>query len=179
PRQGAVGDSPDTAAEHAVPLGFTSQWGKGTIRQLRSDTGAPEATADGFRPGQIGYVVRAEHPVLEGYEVGDTVPLLDNGTSNQQYASFTGYSGTLLADTVAPLSGEELGGGLAYRFATPSSVHLLLGNLSVSGYGAPESRWTVEADRIYLNAMDWAMSARQSEIHGTVTSGGVALEGAE
>ncbi len=179
PPQEAFVEFLDTAAEHDVPLVFTSQWGNGTIRHLRSYTGDPETTADGFRPGQIGYLVRAEHPVLDGYEVGDTVPLLDNGTANQQYGVFSGYSGTMLADTVAPLTGEEIGGGLAYRFATPSSVHLLLGNLHVGGYGSPQGRWTVEAERIYLNGLDWAMSARQSEVHGTVTSGGEPLAGAQ
>lgn len=169
----------DAAAEHDLPLVFASQFGSGSIRHLSSYAGDPESVAQGFRPGQMGYVVREAHPIFEGFDIGDTVTLLDNGTLNQQFGVFHGYSGTLLADTVHPSTEEVIGGGLAYRFATPSSVHLLLGNLNAGAYGSPEGRWTIDGTRVYLNALDWALLARQSQIQGTVTGQGEPVAGAE
>lgn len=169
----------DDAAAGDVPVVLPSQFNSGSIRHLSSFTGDPEAVNQSFEPDAMGLEVTAEHPVLEGYQAGELVTTLSNPGSNQQYQAFTGFSGTMLAETAEPATGETFGGGIGYRFATPGSVHLLLGGLAASTYGAPETRWTDHAERIVLNGVGWAMEARQSEVHGTVTGLGEPVEGAE
>ena len=169
----------DDAAAGDVPVVLPSQFNSGSIRHLSSFTGDPESVNQSFEPEAMGLEVTAEHPVLEGYQVGEVVTTLSNPGSNQQYQAFTGYSGTMLAETAEPATGDTFGGGIGFRFATPGSVHLLLGGLAASSYGAPETRWTDNAERIVLNGVGWAMEARQSEVHGTVTGNGDPVEGAE
>jgi hypothetical protein len=162
-----------------VSVIFTSQFGTGVpIRHLHQYTGDPGATDWGFRSEAIAYTVEEEHPILAGYDVGDTVTILQNPGSNQQFHAFSDYSGTTIAGTYAPAVDEHLGDGLAYRFASSQSVHVLLGNLSVGTYGAPNTRWTDDAATIYLNAVAWAIDATQGEVVGEVTSDGEPLEGA-
>src|SRR5699024_5086682 len=112
------------------------------------------------------------HPVFEGYQPGEVITILSDPGTNQQYESFAGYSGTILADTVHPGTGTVYDQGVAYRFASPGSVHLLLGSLAASSYGAPDNAWTFDAERITLNGVAWALVARQSDVHGTVTGNG-------
>ncbi|WP_109474065.1 carboxypeptidase regulatory-like domain-containing protein [Ornithinimicrobium cavernae] len=169
----------DEAAAHDVSLILPSQYGSGSIRTLSKYTGDPESVDSDFEPDAVGYLVGAEHPVLEGYDVGETVTLLTNPGLNQQFQSFAGYSGTALAQTVHPETGTTFDLGLAYDFVTPGSVHLLLGNLGASSYGSPIKAWTTDAERITLNGVAWAMEARQSDVHGTVTGNGGPVEGAE
>lgn len=157
------------AAAHDVPMVFASQFNTGSIDDLQETLGDPAEVDQGFEPDAMGYRVTAEHPMLTGFAVGEDITLLTNPGTNQQYADFTGYSGEVLAQVVAPDTGEVFGDGLAYRFATPSSVHVLLGSLSAGAYGAPDSRWTTDASRVYLGALDWALTATQSEVQGTVT----------
>ena len=168
----------DLAATENIPLILPSQFNAGSIRTLSKFTGNPESVDSDFEPDAAGYLVDVEHPVLEGYQVGETVTLLTNPGGNQQFQSFAGYSGTALARTVHPDSGTTFDLGLAYDFATPGSVHLLLGNLAASSYGSPIKAWTFDAERITLNGVEWALEARQSDVHGTVTGNGGPVAGA-
>ena len=169
----------DEAAAHDVPVVLPSQFNSGAIRHLASYLGDPESVDNDFEPESAGYLVGVEHPVFDGYDVGETVTLLRNPGTNQQFQSFAGYSGTVLADIVHPETGTVFDHGVAYRFASPGSVHLLLSSLGASSYGSPVNRWTFDAERITLNGVAWAMEARQSSVVGTVTDGEVPVEGAE
>src|SRR5699024_5723185 len=72
----------------------------------------------------------------------------------------------------------RIGSAVAYDFRTSNSVHILLSSLKVGAYGTPEDRWTEDAKQIYMNAIDWALSASLGEIYGTVTDDqGNLLEG--
>ena len=55
---------------------------------------------------------------------------------------------------------------------------MLLDSLGASGFGYPGERWSDDAERIYLNAVAWALDAAQGEVYGTVTSGGEPVAGA-
>ncbi|WP_216647492.1 carboxypeptidase regulatory-like domain-containing protein [Bacillus sp. THAF10] len=157
----------DLADSYGVSTIFTSQFAGGTIRDLSSFYGDPASVTQGFSPGHINYTVVEDHPIFAGYEVGDVIRIADNGESNQQWSYFTEYSGTKLADLTHDEKGT-LGDGVAYKFSTANSVHVLLGSLHAGSYGHPNSRWTEDAKRIFVNAVDWAMSASLGEIVGTV-----------
>ncbi|HEX7254833.1 MAG TPA: carboxypeptidase regulatory-like domain-containing protein [Gaiellaceae bacterium] len=159
----------EAAAEANRSLVFAGQNGTGSIRTLRTTFGDPATVTQGFVPNAIYYRPSVEHPIFAGFSVGEQIELIVNAP-NQQYDQFGGYSGETIATVESATA--PLGGGVGFRFATPTSVHLLLGSLAVSSFGSPDARWTENAREIYLNALEWALEAAQAEIHGTVTSGG-------
>lgn len=157
-----------TAAEqHDVSLIFASQWGTSPINRLSTALGDPARMNHSSTPTRIHYRVVTEHPILAGFEVGDEIALFDNGRYDQQYNVFFDYSGELIAEQTKA-DGELLGGGLAYRYPTANSVHLLMGSMSFSTY-TPQTRWTEHTRQIYINAIDWVMTTSLGEIIGTVT----------
>jgi hypothetical protein len=135
-----------------------------------------------FAQREIYYRPTSPHPIFAGFTVGEPIELMRNpvgGTSNQQYEFFLGYTGTTIAKLGAPAKGGDLGDGVAFRFTSPTSVHVLLASLGTSGFGWPGERWSENAERIYLNAVEWAMGAAQGQVFGTVTSGGEPVVGAK
>ncbi|RXI97889.1 PEGA domain-containing protein [Anaerobacillus alkaliphilus] len=156
------------AQENGVSIIFGSQFNGGTIRDLSDFTGNPQNVSWSYVPGHVNVKVVHSHPIFAGF-TSNEIPLLNNGTSNQQYAVYSSYSGT----TIGSLSHNDqgiLGDGIGYEFKSANSVHILLSGLQVGTYGHPESRWTDEAKQLYTNAIDWAISASLGEITGVVTT---------
>jgi protocatechuate 3,4-dioxygenase beta subunit len=171
----------DAAAEADLPVIFVGMQNSGSIRHLTEHYGDPETIRASFElAGPVYYIVDEPHPIFAGIDISEPVEIMHPGdTTNQQYMFFGGYSGTTIADLSAPNRGER-GDGVAYRFVSPSSVHLLLANLMAHGtnFGSPETNWSDAAKQIYLNAVDWAINARQAEVAGVVTGAGEPVAGA-
>ena len=164
-----------------VPLILAGQFNNGSIRVSRTAVGDPVTVTQNFTQGGIYYRPAVEHPIFAGFSVGQPIELMrhpSGGTSNQQYEFFDGYSGTTIAALGAAAKGGDLGGGVAYRFVTPTTVHVLLDSLGAAIYGYPGERWSDNAERINLNAVAWALDAAQGEVYGTVTSEGAPVPGA-
>ena len=171
--------TPRAAAGRSVI--FAGQFGNGSIRTLRTTYNDPTTVTTSFAQQQIYYRPTVAHPIFEGFPVGEPIELMrhpSGGTNNQQYEFFAGYSGTNIAKLGAPAKGGDLGDGVGFRFSSPTSVHVLLASLGAAIYGAPGERWSENAERIYLNAVEWAMEAAQGQVHGTVTSAGQPVSGA-
>ncbi|WP_179298790.1 carboxypeptidase regulatory-like domain-containing protein [Evansella halocellulosilytica] len=159
----------EAADEAETSILFPSQFGSGTIRYLVSTFGDPENVRQGFESQAINVTVEESHPIFSGYHVGDEVEILNNGTSNQQYSVYDNYSGA----TIGSLSHTDkgvIGEGIGYSYRTANSVHILMSGFAASTYGAPETRWTNDAKQLYLNAIDWGISASLGEIRGKVTN---------
>src|SRR5699024_6287826 len=150
-----------------VSMLFGSQFGGGAINDLRDYLNDPESTSQSYAADYVSYEVVEEHPIFKGYNVGDVISILENEDANQQFHVFENYSGTTIADVFHEDEGN-LGDGLAYDFRSSNHVHVLLGSLGVGSYGHPEDRWTDDAKTIYVNAIDWALSASLGEIQGVV-----------
>lgn len=171
----------DAAPQAGVSVILAGQWGNGAIRDARTARNDPSIVEDDFTDDGVGITYRptAEHPIFDGFTVGEPVVLMRHPTgAGQQWEWFGGYSGT----TIAALGDEaagDLGGGVGYKFTSPSSVEVLLDSLMSSIYGRPGERWTPAAEDIYLNAVEWAVGATQAQITGTVTSDGAPVAGAE
>lgn len=161
-----------TAADAAsVPIIAAGQYGGGAFDDLRDTFSDPPTVDWDFTAGAIAYRPAVAHPIFDGFAVGEPIELVrDAAGGNQQYVWFSGYSGTELASLEAPDPGGDglLGDGVAYSFATPTSVHLLLASLGAASYGYPGGEWTDDAEQVYLNAVAWALTASQGEIAGTV-----------
>ncbi|NUO55796.1 MAG: PQQ-binding-like beta-propeller repeat protein, partial [Hamadaea sp.] len=157
----------NAAAAGSVSTIYGGQWGGAAIGALSDVRDDPADVAYDFEPGDIAYVVGKPHPIFAGFPVGEPVVVLSNPGDNQQWLTYSGYSGTTVAD--ARSATADLGNAVGYRFTSATSVEVLLGGLSAGSYGRPGTRWTPAAEQIYLNAVAWAVDARQAAIAGVVT----------
>lgn len=167
----------NTATAQSVSTIYGGQWGGAGIGALSEVRADPAAIAYDFEPTDIAYVASAPHPIFAGFPVGEPVVVLSNPGGNQQWLTYAGYSGTTVAG--AQSAGTGLGDAVGFRFTSSSSVEILLGGLSAGVYGRPGTRWTPAAEQIYLNAVAWAVDARQAAVAGVVTGeGGTPVGGA-
>ncbi|MBB5787017.1 carboxypeptidase regulatory-like domain-containing protein [Jiangella mangrovi] len=174
----AFGQVVDAAAAAGVSVVHAGQWGGYAVGALSALRGDPAAVEYDFVPETVEVVPTAEHPIFAGHPVGEPIPLLVNPGGNQQYLTYSGYSGTTVGTLRSGTDGMGLGDGIGYRFTSGTSVEILLGGLAASSYGRPGDRWTSDAARIYLNAVAWATEARQAQVAGVVTADGSPLDGA-
>ncbi|WP_157987487.1 carboxypeptidase regulatory-like domain-containing protein [Jiangella endophytica] len=173
----AFGEVVAAAEAAGVSVVYAGQWGGYAVGALSGLRGDPADVEYDFVPEAVEYVPSAAHPIFAGYPAGEPIPLLLNPGGNQQYLTYSGYSGTTVASLRAA-DGTALGDAVGYRFTSGSSVEILLGGLAASSYGRPGDRWTEAAADIYLNAVAWATEARQAQVVGTVTAGGEPVGGA-
>lgn len=175
----AFGQAVEAADMAGVSTIIPGQWGGyalGAVSNLRGD---PAAVDWGFVPDGVDYVASRAHPVFAGFSVGEPIELLTNPGQNQQWASYSGWSGETVATVNARNGGANLGESVGYRFTSATSVELLLGGLAAtSPYGYPGERWTANAEQIYLNAVAWAIDATQAELTGVVSGAGQPIAGA-
>ncbi|RSD25429.1 carboxypeptidase regulatory-like domain-containing protein [Mesobacillus subterraneus] len=156
----------DKANARGVSMIFTAMFG-GPIGDLRDAYGDPQALVNSYADKEINLRVDESHPILKGFNEGDEIPFLLNPKGAVQYSVYQNYSGTSLATLTNPVKGE-LGSTIGYKFSSSNSVHILLSALKIGNYGHPNDRWTDHAKAIYLNAIDFALTASQGEIKGTV-----------
>jgi outer membrane protein assembly factor BamB/subtilisin family serine protease len=170
----------DAAAAAGVSAIFGSQFGGEAIGELSRFRGDPSVVDWGFVPPGIDYLPTAAHPIFAGFPVGEPIELITSNLSNnnQQWSSFDGWSGQTIGRVQARADGTDFGGGVGYRFSSPTSVEVLLGSLTANTHGMPGNRWTDNAEQIYLNAVGWAVDATQAEVTGVVTGAGAPLAGA-
>lgn len=179
--QEAFGQAVDAAAAAGVSTIFGSQFGSSyPIPQLSAVRGDPEQAQWGFVSVGVDYVPSVAHPIFAGYPVGEPIELITSNLSNlnQQWGSYSGWSGQSIAHVHGRTDGADLGEAVGYRFTSATSVEVLLGSLSSSSNGSPDERWTADARQIYLNAVAWAIDTTQAQVAGTVTGAGQPLAGA-
>ncbi|MDG4767931.1 S8 family serine peptidase [Solwaraspora sp. WMMD406] len=156
-------DATDAAGTGVIFTDHAYSTGNG-IRQLSRHTGQPVST--GSNTGGTGvaesfYEVTATHPILDGYAVGDRIPL-DTSTQAKWIAWFGDYSGEgrqTLADLGRSDATGIYGGGIGVD-QRPTNRHVLLSTHGVSVTRGPVD-WSPEATEVFLNAVDWA--ARPAE----------------
>ncbi|MGH3681084.1 MAG: carboxypeptidase regulatory-like domain-containing protein, partial [Natronosporangium sp.] len=170
------------AAEQAgVSTIYGGQRGTWPLNQLITLRGDPAETIVDNTTVGLDYLPSAAHPIFAGFPVGEPIPIVDSTSvsGNQRLSAFAGYSGTSIADVLGRTDGEDFGSAVGYRFTSPTSVEILLASLAASGTdGFPGDGWTGQAERIYLNAVGWAVDATQAELAGVVTGNGGPLAGA-
>ncbi|WP_291416507.1 S8 family serine peptidase [Actinophytocola sp.] len=128
------------------------------IKQLSAHTGQPVSvgsSSSGSTSAESYYEVTAEHPLLEGYHVGDHI-VIDNSTQAKWVAWFNEYEGEG-RQTLAGLGRTAdgvLGGGIGVD-ERATNRHVLLSTNGVSATRGPAD-WTPEATDLFLNAIEWA-----------------------
>jgi hypothetical protein len=140
-------------------LVFTGTWGvdEGGIRLLEAfGDGDVTVGGHGYGDGTVGIAGFDDaHPLFAGIE--DPSALL---AEDGYYSALDHYVGPYLADLVVE-DVAETGVSVAYDFRSVESVHLLLSASAVNGLIGPGYGWNAGAERLMLNAIDWAKTVEQ------------------
>lgn len=158
----------NAAEEAEVHLVFADTWGGsyGSIHHLVDYMNDPQELSHDYSSGSVSLRVTEEHPIFDGYEEGDYLTL--NGRSGD-FAWFNQYSGRDLAE----IGSEQLGfvgTGVAYKPVSENSAHLLLSAHTASPWTSPFQGWQQDMQNVFLNSMDYLLSASFGHVTGTVTN---------
>jgi hypothetical protein len=102
------------------------------------------------------YEVTEEHPILEGFEVGDEV-IFDEVTTFKDHAWFEGYADEdegrrVIADAARDDLGVR-GGGIGVD-ERANNRHVLLSMHAASAFVDPTD-WHPDSEQVFLNALNW------------------------
>jgi subtilisin family serine protease len=133
------------------------------LKTLSTFTGHPESfTTSTAGSGQQNlYEVVAEHPILDGFEVGDQI-IHEPDASAAWLAWFDGYTGEgrqVIAE-VGRTGDGLFGHGIAVQ-ERATNRYVLMSIHSSSATRGP-SGWSADSDRIFWNAIDWALQEEAS-----------------
>ena len=112
----------------------------------------PRSIASSYDQGPVFYQVIKEHPILEGYNVGERIYIVEGGDFD--YAWFSKWDGDLIAHIGAEMVGVR-GGGIGVKITEAGTRWVLLAGL------APEvwtnmDHWTDDAKEIFYRSVVWA-----------------------
>ena len=164
----------DAANRAHVPVIWLEQFQRGSIRHLSAYEGDPASVGEARTQGTVEVEILADHPLVAGFSGGERVPIIESGG---EHTWFNGFSGTTVANLVTGTGGTR-GSAIAYRGRTASSVDVLFSSFAASFYtwppvgGAPAELLTPQAERLFHNALNWALDAPPlaAEARGTVRS---------
>lgn len=158
----------EEAKNAEVNLVFADTWGGsyGSIHHLTDFFGDPQELNHNYGTGSVSLRVNKEHPIFEGYEVGDYLEL---NSRNGDFAWFNNYSGRDLAEIGSSDLGF-VGTGVAYKPVSENSAHLLLSSHAASPWLSPFQGWQQDTQNVFLNSMDYLLSANFGHVTGTVTN---------
>jgi uncharacterized repeat protein (TIGR02543 family) len=145
------------ASDNGVGVVFTSSyatdssWG---ISLLEWYSGDPAGQDLDFWSGDVYYNVTQEHPIFDGWDVGDEITIITGGDCD--HAWFWDYSG----DTIAQVGSADLGiRGDAVAVGTyGGSTHVLLASLGPQDW-TNVTDWTDDAKTIFVNALCFAAAS--------------------
>lgn len=136
------------------------------IAHLSQHTGNPSerATGSASRSAELYYQVVEEHPILDGYEVGDQV-VTDTTDDFKVYAYFDGYTGDGRKVIANAGNTEEgvVGGGIGVQ-QRDENRHALLSMHAATVVLSPADNqpqhwvpelWTDDARQLFRNALEW------------------------
>ena len=112
----------------------------------------PRSIGSSFDQGPIFYQVVKEHPILEGYDIGERIYIVEGGDFD--YAWFNKWDGEVIAYIGAELA-DTRGGGIGIKITEAGTRWVLLAGL------APEiwtnmDHWTDDAKEIFYRSVMWA-----------------------
>lgn len=161
----------DAAGTGLVLLDTWSVSGNGIVL-MQTHTGNPPVRDRGFS-GSIPYLyyeVVAEHPVLDGFSVGDEI-IFDDSSGDKDHAWFDGYTGdgtTVLANAARADEGVQ-GQGIAVQ-QRDNNRHVLLSMHAASTFTDP-TNWHEDGAQVFRNALAWV--AGGAEFACNVVDGGL------
>jgi subtilisin family serine protease len=158
PGQGVFLDFLDATDAAGTGVVFLDQWstlGNG-IWLLWQHVGNPATRSTNFSSAipHLFYEVVEEHPILDGFAVGEQI-LFEDSTTFKDHAWFSGYEGE--GRQVIGLAGRGdtgvVGDGIGVQ-ERDNNRHALLSMHAPTAFVAP-SNWSDDAGQIFLNAVSW------------------------
>jgi len=147
----------DAASDNGVGVIFTSSystawpWG---ISLLEWHLGDPVGQSEDYNVGDVYYKVTQEHPIFDGWDVGDEITIITGGDCDHTW--FWGYSGDIIGEVGSADAGIQ---GDAVAVGTYSgSTHVLLSSLGPQDF-TNVAHWTDDAKTIFINAVHFAASS--------------------
>ncbi len=139
--------------------GVTGPWG---ISLLQRYLGHPAGQGHAWEHGDVYYEVTQAHPIFEGWDVGDTITIIDSGDGDHAwFRDYLGYN----AGRVGSQSEGVRGDAVALN-TYGKSLHVLLASLGPQS-DSDVRDWTEDAATILVNTVSFA--ALGSGIEGFVT----------
>jgi hypothetical protein len=144
----------DAASDNGVGVVFTSSysidssWG---ISLLEWYSGGPSGQSEAYGLGDVYYKVTQEHPIFDGWDVGDEITIITGG--DRDHVWFSGYSGNTIAGVGSVDAGMQ---GDAVAVGTyGGSTHVLLASLGPQSC-TDVTAWTDDGKTVFINAVCFA-----------------------
>jgi hypothetical protein len=147
----------DAASDNGVGVVFTSSyptdssWG---ISLLEWYSGGPSGQDEDYASGDVYYEVTQEHPIFDGWNVGDEITIITGGDGD--HAWFWDYSGNTTAEVGS--AGLGIQGDAVAVGTYGGSTHVLLSSLGPQSW-TDVTAWTDDAKTIFVNAVSFAASS--------------------
>jgi subtilisin family serine protease len=154
---------------------FLDNWSAGNgIWLLQVHTGNPATRSTAFNTAipRLFYEVTAEHPVLEGFAVGEQV-VFEETSQFKTHSWFGGYAGDgrMVIGNAGRSDTGVVGPGIGVQQRT-NNRHVLLSLHAVESWVNP-SNWTAGGRQIFMNAVRWTTTGASFECN--LVPGGLVL----
>jgi uncharacterized repeat protein (TIGR02543 family) len=146
----------EAASDSGVGIVFTSSyatdwsWGISLLQQYFGD---PVGQSEDYSWGDVYYKVTQEHPIFDGWDVGDEITIITGG--DWDHAWFWGYSGDVIGEVGA--AGVGIRGDAVALATYGGSNHVLLASLGPQDY-THVAHWTDDGKTVFINAVRFAAS---------------------
>ncbi len=154
----------EAADESHVGLVFTSSWPGSNvpygISLLQWYLNDPQGQSCDYGMGSVYYQILEEHPIFEGWGVGDKIYIITRG--DRDHSWFWGYSGETIANIGADYAGIR-GGGIAYKISEKGNKHLLLAGLAPQSF-ANTIHWSEDAKNIFVRGVLWVVTRPEHDL---------------
>ncbi|RLG84225.1 MAG: hypothetical protein DRO40_01840 [Thermoprotei archaeon] len=123
------------------------------IKVLNYYLGDPGYVGYDFAEGYVYITVQESHPILRGYEPGDTVMIIS--WTGADFAWFSDFSGETLATLI--IGGFEYGDSIAYKILPTGAKWILMASFAPTEWNTPDV-FTEDAWTILANAILWGIT---------------------
>jgi len=123
------------------------------IKVLNYYLGDPAYVGYSFGEGSVYIAVQESHPILRGYEPGDTVMILEPSWAD--FAWFSNFSGETIATLI--VNGYEYGDSIAYKIFPSGAKWILMASFVPTEWNTPDA-FTEDAWAILANAIFWGLT---------------------
>lgn len=146
------------AATQQKGLIFASQYAYSShgLGVLRSRKAGPSLMSQYYSQGTVRMNVVANHPIFDGYPSGIQVTIINGGDND--YQTYSGYTGTTIGQN-AMSSGYTGMVGYKDRAAAGGARHVITASFGSCQYTRLSHR-TTDGRNIFVNAIEWARSAK-------------------
>lgn len=111
---------------------------------LSSRTKNPMGVDNKWMKGSVKVKIVEDHNIFEGFQVGDTIELINGG--NNDYQTYDGFTGVTIGI-------NAMNFGLPFMIGVDNKK-VLLGSMGVSAY-TNITHWTKDGKRVFKNTVEW------------------------